>query len=54
MQTIKLTYQPFPYKAISLEDIELCQRGMLDNNRELVIICDADKLSYEAEAVQHD
>lgn len=54
MQTIKLTNQPFPYKAISLEDIDLCKRMMLDNDCELVIICNADSLSYEAEAIQND
>lgn len=54
MQTIKITAQSHSYALLSLEDIDLCKRMMLDNNRELVIICNADTLTYEAEAVQHD
>lgn len=54
MQTIKITNKPYDYALLSLEDIDICGRMMLDNNRELVIICNADSLTYEAEAIQHD
>lgn len=54
MQTIKITETPCDYALLSLEDIDICGRMMLDNNRQLVIICNADSLTYEAEAVQID